>query len=47
MIWGYSAIMDESKYKHVVYLVLLKLKPMSKELASLVTGRILNQETEK
>ena len=47
IIWGYSAIVDESKFKHVVYLVLLKLKPMSKELASLMTGRILNQEPEK
>ena len=47
LVWGYTAIVDESKYNHVVYLVLLKLKPMSKELADLMTRRIRKQEPEK
>ena len=47
LVWGYTAIVDESKYNHVVYLVLLKLKPMSKELADLMTRRIRTNEPEK
>jgi len=47
IVWGYTTIVDESKYNHVVYLVLLKLKPMSKELADLMTRRIRTNEPEK
>ena len=29
IIWGYTAVVDESRMNHVMYLVLLKLKPMN------------------
>ena len=47
IVWGYTAIVNESKYNYVVYLVLLKLKPMSKELADLMTRRKRSHEPEK
>jgi DNA-binding Lrp family transcriptional regulator len=47
IIWGYTAIVDESKYNYVIYLVLLKLKPMSKELADLMTRRKGKHQPEK
>ena len=47
IVWGYTAIVNESKYNHVVYLVLLKLKPMSKDLADLMTRRKSSHEPEK
>lgn len=47
LVWGYTAVLDESKLGYVVYLVLLKLKPMSTELADLMTRRISRQEPEK
>lgn len=47
VVWGYTAIVDENKYNYVVYLVLLKLKPMSKELADLMTRRKGKHEPEK
>ncbi|HUU88019.1 MAG TPA: hypothetical protein VMX17_09740 [Candidatus Glassbacteria bacterium] len=47
VVWGYTAVVDESKFNYVVYLVLLKLKPMSKDLADLMTRRIIRLEPEK
>ena len=47
IVWGYTAVVNESKYNYVVYLVLLKLKPMSKELADLMTKRKGRHEPEK
>ncbi len=47
VIWGYTTIVDESEFSYVVYLVLLKLKPMSKNLADLMTRRIIKHEPEK
>ena len=47
IVWGYTSVVNESKYNYVVYLVLLKLKPMSKELADLMTRRKETREPEK
>jgi len=47
IIWGYTAVLDESKMGHVTYLVLMKLKPMSTGLADLITMRILKGEPHK
>ena len=44
VIWGYSAIVDESKMNHVIYLLLLKMKPMNKPFARLITRRTLRGE---
>ena len=40
VIWGYTAVVDESKLGHVVYMVLMKMKPMNTELAELIIRRI-------
>jgi DNA-binding Lrp family transcriptional regulator len=40
IIWGYTAIVDENKLNRVLYIILLKLKPMSRDLADLMTMRI-------
>ncbi len=47
VVWGYTAVVNECKYNHVVYMVLLKLKPMSKELADLMTERKRTHKPEK
>jgi DNA-binding Lrp family transcriptional regulator len=47
VVWGYTAVVDETKMRHVLYIVLLKLRPMSKELADLIVERITKREPEK
>lgn len=47
VIWGYTAVLDECKLGHVIYLVLMKLKPMSTELVDLIINRILKGEPHK
>ena len=47
IIWGYTSIIDESKMNHVMYLVLLKLKPMSKKLVELLIKRSVKRIPEK
>lgn len=40
IIWGYTAIIDESKLGHVFYMVLMKMRPMNEELAELIIRRM-------
>ena len=40
VVWGYTAIVDEMTMKRVLYIVLLKLKPMSSELADVIIERL-------
>lgn len=40
IIWGYTAVIDQKKIGHIVYLVLLKTKPMSRGFADLIVERI-------
>ena len=47
IIWGYTAVLDEGKRGYVTYLVLMKMKPMSTELADLIMKRILRGEPYK
>jgi len=44
VVWGYTSVVDESKINHVLYLVLLKMKPMNKELAKLIINRMIMGE---
>lgn len=44
VIWGYTAVIDESVMNHVMYMVLMKLKPMTKDLADLIKGRLIRKE---
>lgn len=39
VIWGYTAVVDETKKDHVMYIALLKMKPMSEDLAELIIDR--------
>jgi len=47
VIWGYTAVIDESKLNHVTYLVVMKMKPMTKELADIMLKRIIMGEPSK
>jgi DNA-binding Lrp family transcriptional regulator len=47
VIWGYTAVIDERKLNHVSYLMLLKMKPMSKELVDIMLGRLYRKAQEK
>ena len=40
VIWGYTAVIDEFKLNHVIYLILMKLKPMKKEFIDLIIKRL-------
>jgi DNA-binding Lrp family transcriptional regulator len=47
IIWGYTAVIDERKLNHVSYVMLLKMKPMSKELVDLMLKRLYEKAQEK
>lgn len=47
VIWGYTAVVDESRMNHVMYIVLLKLKPMNQELADIMVERIIKKIPQK
>ncbi|UCE36529.1 MAG: Lrp/AsnC family transcriptional regulator [Thermoplasmata archaeon] len=47
IIWGYTAVVDERKLNHVSYVMLLKMKPMTKELVDLMLLRLHGKEQEK
>jgi DNA-binding Lrp family transcriptional regulator len=47
VIWGYTAVIDESKLNHVSYVMLLKMKPMNKELVDIMLQRLYRKEQEK
>jgi DNA-binding Lrp family transcriptional regulator len=40
VIWGYTAVVDQNKLGHIMYLILMKTKPMSRGLADLLIERI-------
>jgi DNA-binding Lrp family transcriptional regulator len=47
VVWGYTAVVDESKVGHVLYLVLMKLKPMDRALVELITRRLRTGQPHK
>ena len=47
VIWGYTAVLNESKLNQVTYLVFLKTRPMSTDLAELVTADLLKEWSSK
>ena len=47
MIWGYTAIIDDIRLNRVVYLVLLKMKSMTKELVNIIMKRIIENQSAK
>jgi len=44
IIWGYTAVVDYGKLNHIAYIMLLKMKPMSKELVDLMLRRLYGKE---
>ncbi len=47
VIWGYTAVIDDSKLNHIIYIILMKTKPMSRGLADLLIRRITKGEPSK
>jgi DNA-binding Lrp family transcriptional regulator len=47
IIWGYTAVVDYEKLNYIPYILLLKMKPMSKELVDLMLKRLYGKEQEK
>ena len=47
VIWGYTTILDESHLGDVMYLVLMKLRPMDRTLVDLITKRLLKGDPYK
>lgn len=44
VIWGYTAVIDENKLKHIIYLVLFKMKPLDRECVEIILNRLLSHE---
>ena len=40
VIWGYTAVIDENKRNNVLYLILMKMKPMTPGLADTIIKRM-------
>jgi DNA-binding Lrp family transcriptional regulator len=47
IIWGYTAVIDENKLGNVIYLIMMKMKPMTRGLADVIYRRVKNDEMRK
>jgi DNA-binding Lrp family transcriptional regulator len=47
IIWGYTAVIDDEKLNQVCYLMLLKTKPMNKDMIDLMLQRLIKEEPRK
>ncbi len=47
LIWGYTAVIDEHKQDRMTFLVLMKMKPLMKEMAEIIVKRIKMNEPAK
>ncbi len=47
VIWGYTAVIDESKLNNIVYLMLMKMKPMTRGLVDAIISRLVEKEPNK
>ena len=47
LIWGYTAVVDESKQGKGTFLVLMKMKPMMEDMAKIIVNRIKGKEPAK
>ena len=43
-LWGYTAVIDDSKFNHVSYMILMKTKTMNNDLVQLLVNRISHGE---
>lgn len=46
-VWGYTSVLNEHKLKDVIYLILLKMKPMDENLSDLIINRNIKREPTK
>ena len=44
LIWGYTAVIDEDQMKNVMFLILMKMKPMDQKLAEILIRRVSGTE---
>jgi len=44
IVWGYTAVVDETKMNHALYMLLFKGKPISREFVDIFTKRIITNE---
>jgi DNA-binding Lrp family transcriptional regulator len=44
IIWGYTAVIDENKLNNIIYLVLMKMKPMTRGMVDITLKRLFNGE---
>lgn len=47
VIWGYTAVIDETRMNNVVFLILMKMKPTTRGLADLIYKRVVSDEISK
>ncbi|MDG6220914.1 MAG: Lrp/AsnC family transcriptional regulator [Candidatus Thermoplasmatota archaeon] len=47
IVWGYTAILDEMRMGHCLSIIMLKLKPMSRDLADLMIERVVKRVQKK
>jgi len=47
IIWGYTAVIDESKIGRGLYMALFKIKPISKAFADLIIKRLTEEKPSK
>jgi DNA-binding Lrp family transcriptional regulator len=47
VIWGYTAVVDEEKMGWKSFILLMKMEPISNELADLLIGRVLDHAAGK
>lgn len=46
-IWGYTAVVDTTKSGHVTYLVMMKVRPMTKDFSDIIIRRLIRSEPKK
>jgi len=47
MIWGYTAVIDEQKLDHVLYIMQFQTRPFTRKLADLMTTRLMTDVPKK
>lgn len=47
VIWGYTAVIDDGKIGNVIYLLMMKMKPMTRGLADIIYKSVKKDEMRK
>ena len=46
-IWGYTAVIDDIKLNNIVFVILMKMKPLDRKLAEILIGRISGKDVSR